>query len=60
VRIVIIGAGRVGCGALGLALAMQGHEIVLAARRDEIIEALNRHGYDVIVKGAIEARIEVR
>jgi mannitol-1-phosphate 5-dehydrogenase len=39
---------------------MQGHEIVLAARRDEIIEALNRHGYDVIVKGAIEARIEVR
>ncbi len=59
-RIVIIGAGRVGCGALGLALALQGHEVVLAARRDEMIDSLNRNGYDVVIKGVVEAHIEVR
>jgi mannitol-1-phosphate 5-dehydrogenase len=60
VRIIIIGAGRVGLGALGVGLAMQGHEVVFAARREEIVNSINRHGYDVVTKGAIEARIEVR
>ena len=59
-RIIIIGAGRVGLGALGSALAMQGHEVVFAARRPEVINSINLHGYDVVVKGSIEARIEVR
>jgi mannitol-1-phosphate 5-dehydrogenase len=60
VRIIIIGAGRVGLGALGSALAMQGHEVVFAARRPEVVNSINRHGYDVVVKGSIETRIEVR
>jgi len=47
-------------GALGAALAMQGHEVVIAARRQEIINSINRHGYDVIIKGSVETRIEVR
>ena len=59
-RIVIIGAGRVGCGALGIALALQGHELVFAARRDDIINSINQHGYDVVTKGNIATRIEVR
>ncbi|MGE0132310.1 MAG: 2-dehydropantoate 2-reductase N-terminal domain-containing protein [Blastocatellales bacterium] len=59
-RIIIIGAGRVGLGALGAALAMQGHEVVFAARRAEIVNSINLHGYDVMTKGASEARIEVR
>jgi len=60
VRIIIIGAGRVGLGALGSTLAMQGHEVVFAARRPEIVNSINLHGYDVVIKGSIEARIEVR
>src|SRR5215813_13773870 len=59
-RIIIIGAGRVGLGALGAALTMQGHEVVFAARRPEVVNSINLHGYDVIVKGAVETRIEVR
>ncbi len=59
-RIVIIGAGRVGLGALGVALAMQGHEVIFAARRDEVIDSINRRGYDVATKGTVEAQIEVR
>ncbi len=59
-RVIIIGAGRVGLGALGVALAMQGHEVVLAARREEIVQSINRHGYDVTTKGAVETTIEVR
>ena len=59
-RIIIIGAGRVGLGALGSALAMQGHEVVFAARRPEVVNSINRHGFDVVVKGSIETRIEVR
>lgn len=59
-RILIIGAGRVGCGALGLALALQGHEVVFAARRQETVEAINRYGYDVATKGSVETLIEVR
>ena len=59
-RIIIIGAGRVGLGALGIALAMQGHELIFAARRDELVEAINRLGYDVTTKGAVETRLEVR
>ena len=59
-RIIVIGAGRVGLGALGAALAMQGHEVVFAARRGEIVNSINRHGYDVIIKGSVETRIEVR
>jgi mannitol-1-phosphate 5-dehydrogenase len=59
-RIVIIGSGRVGCAALGLALALQGHEIIFVARRKEIADAITRHGYEVIIKGNIENRIEVR
>jgi mannitol-1-phosphate 5-dehydrogenase len=60
VRIIIIGAGRVGLGALGAALAMQGHEVIFAARRPEIVNSINLHGYDVVVKGVIESRIEIR
>jgi mannitol-1-phosphate 5-dehydrogenase len=60
VRIIIIGAGRVGLGALGVALAMQGHEIIFAARRNEIINSINQFGYDVVTKGGVEVRIEVR
>jgi mannitol-1-phosphate 5-dehydrogenase len=59
-RIVIIGAGRVGLGALGVALNMQGHEVVFAARRTRLIDLINRYGYDVLTKGTVEARIEVR
>jgi mannitol-1-phosphate 5-dehydrogenase len=59
-RIVIIGAGRVGCGALGVALALQGHELIFAARRQSIIASINQHGYDVVTKGSIEATIAVR
>ena len=40
-RIIIIGAGRVGLGALGSALAMQGHEVVFAARRPEVVNSIN-------------------
>src|SRR5262245_35471382 len=39
---------------------MQGHEVVIAARRQEILNSINRHGYDVIIKGSVETRIEVR
>src|SRR5215813_9480749 len=39
---------------------MQGHEVVFAARRPEIVNSINLHGYDVMIKGSIEARIEVR
>jgi mannitol-1-phosphate 5-dehydrogenase len=59
-RIIIIGAGRVGLGALGSVLAMQGHEVIFAARRPEIVNSVNLHGYDVVVKGAVETRIEIR
>jgi mannitol-1-phosphate 5-dehydrogenase len=47
-------------GALGAALAMQGQEVVFAARRPEVVNSINLHGYDVVVKGSIETRIEVR
>src|SRR5262249_20069471 len=59
-RVIIMGAGRVGLGALGVALAMQGHEVVFAARREEIVASINRHGYEVVTKGAVEASIGVR
>jgi len=59
-RIIIIGAGRVGLGALGAALAMQGHEVVFAARRNEVVNSINLYGYDVVTKGSVETRIEVR
>lgn len=59
-RIVIIGAGRVGCGALGMALALQGHELVFAARRDDLVDSINQHGYDVMTKGNVTTRIEIR
>src|SRR5499426_3301693 len=59
-RLIIIGAGRVGLGALGVALAMQGNEVIFAARRPEIVNSINHHGYDVVIKGSIETRIEVR
>jgi len=59
-RVIIIGAGRVGCGALGMAFAMQGHEVVLASRRQEDADSITRLGYDVVTKGSIEARLEVR
>lgn len=59
-RIVIIGAGRVGLGALGVALAMQGHDVVFAGRREQIVNSINRQGYDVVTKGAVECRVEVR
>ncbi len=59
-RVIIIGAGRVGLGALGVALAMQGHEVIFAARRDGAIDSINRLGYDVATKGVIETSVEVR
>lgn len=59
-RVVIIGAGRVGLGALGVALAMQGHEVVFAARREEVVNSINQHGFDVATKGVVETTIEVR
>ncbi len=59
-QIVIIGAGRVGCGALGVALALQGHELTFAVRRRELAESINRFGYDVQTKGTIEATMSVR
>jgi len=59
-KIIILGAGRVGLGALGIALAMQGHELVFAARRDEVVNSITRLGFDVITKGEIETRLEVR
>lgn len=59
-RIIIIGAGRVGLGALGAALHMQGHEVIFAARRGEVVNSINLHGYDVLTKGSVETRIEVR
>lgn len=59
-RIVIIGAGRVGCGALGLSMSLLGHDVVFAARSDETVDAIARLGYDVEVRGKIEATIDVR
>ena len=59
-RIIILGTGRVGLGALGVALALQGHDVVFAARKDEVVDSINRHGYFVHTKGAIEAVVEVR
>lgn len=59
-RIIIIGAGRVGLGALGVALTAQDHEVVFAARREAIVNSINQRGYDVTTKGVVEARIEVR
>src|SRR5438552_6557009 len=43
-----------------MALALQGHELILAARRDDLVESINRLGYDVLTKGSIEARVAVR
>ncbi|MEP7342170.1 MAG: 2-dehydropantoate 2-reductase N-terminal domain-containing protein [Acidobacteriota bacterium] len=59
-RIIIIGAGRVGLGALGVALVSQGHDVVFAARREAVVNSINQHGYDVVTKGTVEARIEIR
>jgi mannitol-1-phosphate 5-dehydrogenase len=59
-KIIIIGAGRVGLGALGITLWAQGHELVFAARREELAQSLARHGYDVLIKGQVETRQEVR
>ncbi|MEP7274524.1 MAG: 2-dehydropantoate 2-reductase N-terminal domain-containing protein [Acidobacteriota bacterium] len=59
-RILVIGAGRVGCGALGVALALQGHELILALRRPELVESINRLGYDVITKGSVDTLVPVR
>lgn len=59
-RIIILGTGRVGLGALGVALALQGHEVIFAARKDEVVDSINRHGYFVHTKGAVEAVVEVR
>ncbi|NOT63394.1 MAG: hypothetical protein HOP19_24555 [Acidobacteria bacterium] len=59
-KIIIIGAGRVGLGALGVGLALQGHELVFAARRDELVQTINANGYDVLTKGATESKLEVR
>jgi mannitol-1-phosphate 5-dehydrogenase len=59
-RIIIIGAGRVGCGALGVALALQGHDVVFAARQRSAVDSINSLGYDVETKGAIEAIVNVR
>jgi mannitol-1-phosphate 5-dehydrogenase len=59
-KIIILGAGRVGLGALGIALAMQGHELIFAARREEVINSITRLGFDVVTKGEIETRLEVR
>jgi len=59
-RIIIIGSGRVGCGALGVALALQGHEVVFAARQPSVVDSIGRNGYDVETKGAIETQVEVR
>lgn len=49
-----------GCGALGLALALQGYEVIFAARRDDVVDSINTHGYDVETKGKVEARLPVR
>jgi mannitol-1-phosphate 5-dehydrogenase len=43
-----------------MALALQGHELIFAARRDDVVDAINNFGYDVQTKGAIETRVEVR
>jgi mannitol-1-phosphate 5-dehydrogenase len=59
-RVVIIGTGRVSCGALGLALAMQGHEVIFAARRPDVAQSLTQLGYDVMIKGQVETLVEVR
>ncbi len=59
-RILIIGAGRVGCGALGVALVLQGHEVVFAMRRPELADSINRLGYDVVTKGTIDTLVPVR
>lgn len=59
-RILVIGAGRVGCGALGVAVALQGHELVLALRRPELVDSINRLGYDVVTKGSVDAVVPVR
>jgi mannitol-1-phosphate 5-dehydrogenase len=41
-------------------MALQGHTLTFAARRPELVASLNRLGYDVLTKGAIEAQIPVR
>lgn len=59
-RIIIIGAGRVGLGALGVMLVEQGREVIFAARRAEVLASINQRGYDVTTKGASEQHHEVR
>lgn len=59
-RIVIIGAGRVGCGALGVALALQGHELTFALRKPDKARQLSQLGYDVETKGVVNATVPVR
>lgn len=49
-----------GCGALGLALALQGYEVIFAARRDDLVDSINTRGYDVETKGKVEATLSVR
>ncbi len=56
----MMGTGRVGLGALGVAMALQGHEIIFVARRDEVVDSINKYGYLVQTKGTVEAVIEVR
>lgn len=51
-RAVIFGAGKVAGGLLGQVLAASGYDILLIARRPEVIEAINRHrGYRLTVAG---------
>jgi mannitol-1-phosphate 5-dehydrogenase len=53
---VVIGAGRVGCGSVGLPLAQQGHEVVLVNRDGAVADRINRHeGY--LVRVAEDGRV---
>jgi mannitol-1-phosphate 5-dehydrogenase len=38
----------------------QGHDVVFAARREAVVNSINQLGYDVVTKGTVEARIEIR
>jgi mannitol-1-phosphate 5-dehydrogenase len=57
VKVVVIGAGRIGCGLVGEALRASGHEVVFVARRRILANHLNRiGGYRLRLLACGEAR----
>jgi mannitol-1-phosphate 5-dehydrogenase len=43
-----------------MSFVLQGHEVIFAARKQEMIDSINRHGYTVVTKGKVESSLDVR